>query len=79
MSAWESNRVDIVTILNVNGVDESQFFDEDEFDEFVDECVGSLSVKHIEEVASDGVNKHERSDLALGEIEKQLREANKIN
>lgn len=79
MSAWESNREDVVTVLNVNGVEDSQFFDDDEFDEFVDGCIGSLSVNKIEEAASEGTNKHERSDLALAEIETQLRNDNKIN
>jgi len=71
-NAWEVTMEDVITTLNVNGIDQTQFLDDDEWVDFVDECIGCIDHNAIEHVALRGDNLIEQSDLALEEIETQL-------
>ncbi len=61
----------IITALNMNGIDATQFFDDDEWDDFVQSCMSSLDLDDIEsgDIADDFV---------LELVEDQLREAGRI-
>lgn len=74
-NAWEVTTEDVINALNVNGVDDSQFYDMDEWDEFVDKALSEVDVHKVEKCAMRGVGIDEQTDLALEEIEEQLRNA----
>ena len=78
--AWEVTTEDVITALNVNGVDANspQFFDEDEWDEFVDMCMSDIDHDAVEKAALRGDDMSEQSDLALETIEEQLAFAGRI-
>ena len=73
-------RDDIVTALNVNGIDmySPQFFDEDEWDEYVEAGLSIIDDDAVESATLLGENILEKNDLAIEEIERQLRDADII-
>ena len=70
---------DVVTVLNINGLDESSFFDEDEWDGFVNNCMSKIDESDVEDATFFGTTKKEKKELAYNEIEAQLREVNLIS
>lgn len=70
---------DVVTVLNINGLDESSFFDEDEWDGFVNSCLSKIDDSDVEDATFFGTTEEEEKELAYNEIETQLREANLIS
>ena len=78
---WEVTKDDVITALNVNGIDgdSSMFFDVDDWDEFVDGCMSILDFDVIIDSTTRGGNVTEKADIALETIEEQLSIAGKIN
>ena len=76
---WEVVTEDIVTVLNINGLDESSFFDEDEWDSFVDSCLSKIDESDVLDATFFSDDKKEQKELAYNEIEAQLKEAQLIN
>ena len=77
-NAWEVTNEDVRTALSINGVSSATFFDEDEFDEFVDECMGELDFAVIENEALRGNDMDEQTEYALEAIQEQLQIAGRI-
>ena len=71
---------DIITALNVNGIDATspQFYDEQEWDDYLEACMCAIDEKSVEKATKRGDSILERNDFAMEEIESQLREANII-
>jgi len=75
---WTVTKEDVVTVLNLNGVDQSTFYDEDEWDDFVNECMGSVDETVVADATVDGITRQGKQSYANDSIEEQLILADKL-
>jgi len=75
---WTVTKEDVVTVLNLNGVDQSTFYDEDEWDDFVNECMGCIDETVVADATVVGITRQGKQSYANDSIEEQLILADKL-
>ena len=73
--AWEVTNEDIITVLNMSGIDQTNFIDEDDWNEHIDLCMNTINEDVVETAILNGDDTMDRTEYANQSICEQLTDA----